>query len=177
MASLAVFGVDGTVKKRRRRGVKSRRVRVKTGVLNGVRAFSGYAAAGNGEILAFSVLMNGNACRPKSLTGEVVRAMVSLKRSFSNPVNAHLRGAREIMARSMPKPSIRDGWRRRSSPRAGPAEEDDFEELGPGIAPVAESPLDDSPDELSMENSEEAVPAEGGAAWPSKNAPRGRSRE
>ena len=71
MASLAVFGVDGTVEKRRRRGVDSRRVRVKTGVLNGVRAFSGYAAARNGEILAFSVLMNGNACRPKNLTGAV----------------------------------------------------------------------------------------------------------
>ena len=176
MASLAIFGVDGTVRKRRRRGVDSRRVRVKTGVLNGVRAFSGYAAAGNGEILAFSILMNGNACRPKSLTGEVVRAMVSLKRSFSNPVNVHLRGAREIMARSMPKPSIRDGWRRRSSPRPGPAGEGDFEELGPGIVPLAESPLDDSPGGLSLEISEEAVPA-GGAAWPSKRDPGGRSRE
>ena len=179
MASLAVFGVDGTVRKRRRRGVDSRRVRVKTGVLNGVRAFSGYAAAGNGEILAFSILMNGNACRPKSLTGEVIRAMVSLKRGFSNPVNAHLRGAREIMARSMPKPSIRDGWRRRSSPRAGPAGEGDLdlEVLGPGIVPLAESPLDDSPAELSLEDSEEAAPAEGGAAWPSKSGPGGRSRE
>ena len=177
MASLAVFGVDGTVKKRRRRGVDSRRVRVKTGVLNGVRAFSGYAAAANGEILAFSVLMNGNACRPKSLTGEVVRSMVSLKRNFSNPVNAHLKGAREIMARPMPKPSIRDGWRRRSSPRPGPAGEDEFEELGPGIVPIAESPQDDYPGELSLENSEEAIPAEGGAAWPSKRGPGGRSRE
>lgn len=173
MASLAVFGVDGTVKKRRRRGVDSRRVRVKTGVLNGVRAFSGYAAAGNGEILAFSILMNGNACRPKSLTGALVRSMVSLKRNFSNPVNAHLRGAREIMARPMPKPSIRDGWRRRSSPRPDPAGEDDFEELGPGIVPIAESPQDDSPDESPAR----AAPAEGGSAWPSKRDPGGRSRE
>ncbi len=177
MASLAVFGVDGTVKKRRRRGVDSRRVRVKTGVLNGVRAFSGYAAARNGEILAFSILMNGNACRPKSLTGELVRSMVSLNRNFSNPVNAHFQGAREMMARSMPKPSIRDGWRRRASPRAGPDGEADFEELGPGIVPVAESPLDDSPDELSAENSEEAARAQGGDAWPSKSAPGGRGRE
>ena len=147
MASLAVFGVDGTVKKRRRRGVDSRRVRVKTGVLNGVRAFSGYAAARNGEILAFSALMNGNACRPKSFTGELVRSMVSLNRNFSNPVNAHLRGAREIMARPMPKPAIRDGWRRRSSPRPDSAGEDEFEELGPGIVPIAESPQDDSAEE------------------------------
>ena len=173
MSSLAVFGVDGTVKKRRRRGVDSRRVRVKTGVLNGVRAFSGYAAAGNGEILAFSILMNGNACRPKSLTGELVRSMAALNRNFSNPVNAHLKGAREIMARPMPKPSIRDGWRRRSSPRPGPAEEGEFEELGPGIVPIAESPQDGSPDESPAE----AAPAEGGAAWPSKSGPGGRSRE
>ncbi|MCY3823339.1 MAG: D-alanyl-D-alanine carboxypeptidase/D-alanyl-D-alanine-endopeptidase [Nitrospinae bacterium] len=177
MASLAVFGVDGTVKKRRRRGVDSRRVRVKTGVLNGVRAFSGYAAARNGEIIAFSILMNGNACRPKSLTGEVVRAMVALNRNFSNPVNAHLRGAREIMARPMPKPSIRDGWRRRSSPRPDPAEEDDFEELGPGIVPIAESPLDDSPDDSPAEKSAEAAPVEGSGAWSSKSGPGGRSRE
>ena len=156
VASLAVFGVDGTVKKRRRRGVDSRRVRVKTGVLNGVRAFSGYAAARNGEILAFSVLMNGNACRPKSLTGEVVRAMVTLNRSFSDPVNAHFKGAREMMAHSMPKPSIRDRWRRRSAPRPHMVEDDDFEELGPGIVPMAESSRDDTPDELSAEN-----PAEG----------------
>lgn len=175
MASLAVFGVDGTVKKRRRRGVDTRRVRVKTGVLNGVRAFSGYAAARNGEILAFSVLMNGNACRPKSLTGEVVRSMVSLNRKFSKPVTAHFKGAREIMARSMPKPSIRDGWRRRFSPRPGPAGEDDYEELGPGIVPLAESPQDGYSDESPTENSAEA--AAGGAAWPSKSAPDGKRRE
>ena len=173
MASLAVFGVDGTVKKRRRRGVDSRRVRVKTGVLNGVRAFSGYAAAGNGEILAFSILMNGNACRPKSLTGELVRSMAALNRSFSSPVNAHLKGAREIMARPMPKPSVRDGWRRRSSPRPDPAEEDDLEELGPGIVPIAESPQDDSPGESPAE----AAPAEGSGAWPSKSGAGGRNRE
>ncbi len=177
MASLAVFGVDGTVKKRRRRGVDSRRVRVKTGVLNGVRAFSGYAAAKNGEILAFSVLMNGNACRPKGLTGELVRSMVSLNRNFSNPVNTHFKGAREMMARSMPKPSIRDGWRRRSSPRPGPAGEGEFEELGPGIVPLAESPDDDSEGESSMENSAEAAPADDNAAWSSKGALGGRSRE
>ena len=177
MASLAVFGVDGTVKKRRRRGVDSRRVRVKTGVLNGVRAFSGYAAAKNGEILAFSVLMNGNACRPKNLTGELVRAMVSLNRNFSNPVKAHFKGAREMMARSMPKPSIRDGWRRRASPRPGPAGEGELEELGPGIVPKAESPEDDSEGESSAENSAEAAPADDDAAWPSKSALGGRSRE
>ncbi len=177
MASLAVFGVDGTVKKRRRRGVDSRRVRVKTGVLNGVRAFSGYAAARNGEILAFSVLMNGNACRPKNLTGALVRAMVSLNRNFSNPVKAHFKGAREMMARSMPKPSIRDGWRRRSSPRPGPAGEGELEELGPGIVPMAESPDDDSEGESSMENSAEAAPADDNAAWSSKGALGGRSRE
>ena len=177
MASLAVFGVDGTVKKRRRRGVDSRRVRVKTGVLNGVRAFSGYAATRNGEILAFSVLMNGNACRPKNLTGALVRAMVSLNRNFSNPVKAHFKGAREVMARPMPKPSVRDGWRRRASPRPGPAGEGELDELGPGIVPMAESPEDGSEGESSAENSAEAAPADDDATWSSKGALGGRSRE
>ncbi len=161
MASLAVFGVDGTVRKRRRRGVDSRRIRVKTGLLNGVRAFSGYAAARNGEILAFSVIMNGNACRPKNLTGALVRAMVSYNQKFSRPVSAHFKGAREMMARSMPKPSIRDGWRRRASPRPDPAGEDEFEGLGPGIVPIAESPDDDSGEAAQVQGGE-SISSQGG---------------
>ena len=102
--------------------------------------------------------MNGNACRPKNLTGALVRSMVSLNRNFTKPVSAHFRGAREVMARPMPKPAVRDGWRRRSSPRPDPDDEDEFEELGPGIVPFAESHEDDSAGESSIETSAEAAP-------------------
>ena len=133
-ASLAVFGVDGTVK-RRRASASSRRVRVKTGMLRGVHAFSGYAAARNGELLAFSVLMNGDACRPKSLTGALVRLMTSFNRKFPHPADAYFQGARKIMARPMPKLDARDRWRRLGAPR--PAEAKDFG--GPASANAAAS--------------------------------------
>lgn len=116
-ASLAVYGVDGTVRKRRRTRAASRRVRVKTGMLRGVHAFSGYAAARNGEMLAFSVLVNEDACRPKSLTDALVRSMTSFSRSLPSPAGAYFEGARKMMARPMPKPRVRDGWRRRHAPR------------------------------------------------------------
>ncbi len=117
MSSLAVFGVDGTVRSRRPASAASRRVRVKTGMLRGVSALSGYAAARNGEVLAFSVLMNGDACRPKALTLALVRSMIAFSRKFPAPVNAHFEGARKMMGRPMPKPYLRDRWRRRSAPR------------------------------------------------------------
>ncbi len=121
MASLAVFGVDGTMRKRRRERAAARRVRAKTGILRGVHALSGYAAAENGETLAFSVLMNGDACRPESLTNALVRHMVSFRRALPNPVNAYLRGARKMMALPMPKPHVRDRWRREDAPRPAAA--------------------------------------------------------
>lgn len=121
MASLAVFGVDGTIRKRRRERAAARRVRAKTGILRGVRALSGYAAASNGETLAFSVLMNGDACRPESLTNALVRHMVAFRRPLPDSVNAYLRGARKMMALPMPKPHLRDRWRREDAPRPAAA--------------------------------------------------------
>ncbi len=117
VASLAVFGVDGTLWKRRRAERAAHRVRMKTGLLNGVRTFSGYAAAGSGEILAFSLLINENACRPKSLSNALVRAMVSFRRDLPPPVRAGLRAARRMMGRPMPKPHERDRWHRENAPR------------------------------------------------------------
>lgn len=55
IASLATYGVNGTLKKRN--GAPVRFVRAKTGRINGVLALSGYIGKGK-EILAFSMLMN-----------------------------------------------------------------------------------------------------------------------
>ena len=134
-ASLAVFGVEGTVRERRSASASSRRVRVKTGMLRGVHAFSGYAAARNGELLAFSVLMNGDACRPRSLTGALVRLMTSFNRELPHPVSAYFQSARKMMARPMPKPDARDRWRRLGAPR--PTEAKDS--VGPASANAAAS--------------------------------------
>ena len=60
---------------------------------------------------------------------------------------------------------------------SGPGGGGELEELGPGIVPKAESPEDDSEGESSAENSAEAAPADDDAAWSSKGALGGRSRE
>jgi len=58
MSSLAVGGVDGTLDRRMVGGPAQRRIRAKTGHLNGVSALSGYAFSQQGRVLAFSILVN-----------------------------------------------------------------------------------------------------------------------
>ena len=55
IASLATYGVNGTLKKRN--GGPSRFIRAKTGRIKGVSALSGYIGNGK-DVLAFSMLMN-----------------------------------------------------------------------------------------------------------------------
>ena len=59
MASLAVAGVDGTLNGRLNNTIAKGRIRAKTGRIRGVASLSGYIATKEGEILAFSMLMNG----------------------------------------------------------------------------------------------------------------------
>jgi D-alanyl-D-alanine carboxypeptidase/D-alanyl-D-alanine-endopeptidase (penicillin-binding protein 4) len=57
MAALPIAAVDGTLEKRG--AGAEREVRAKTGLLNRVTALSGYAHMGDGEVAAFSILVNG----------------------------------------------------------------------------------------------------------------------
>ncbi len=59
MASLAVAGVDGTLRKRLQDTLAERRLRAKTGALTAVSCLSGYAASQDNEVFAFSIMMNG----------------------------------------------------------------------------------------------------------------------
>jgi D-alanyl-D-alanine carboxypeptidase/D-alanyl-D-alanine-endopeptidase (penicillin-binding protein 4) len=61
LSSMAVMGVDGTVRSRLRETTAQRWVRAKTGTLDGVSALSGYAAAPGRDPIAFSLLFNGLA--------------------------------------------------------------------------------------------------------------------
>lgn len=58
MSSLAISGVDGTLHARLNSPDLKRRVRAKTGFINGVSSLSGYLQTKNNETLVFSFLMN-----------------------------------------------------------------------------------------------------------------------
>lgn len=58
LASLAVAGVDGTLHRRLQDTQAERRLRAKTGAINGVSCLSGYAASKDNEIFAFSIMLN-----------------------------------------------------------------------------------------------------------------------
>jgi D-alanyl-D-alanine carboxypeptidase/D-alanyl-D-alanine-endopeptidase (penicillin-binding protein 4) len=58
--SLAVAGVDGTLKHRMRGTAAAGNVRAKTGTLNAASSLSGYVTTANGHTLSFALLMNGS---------------------------------------------------------------------------------------------------------------------
>lgn len=58
-ASLPLAGADGTLSSRMRSGEACRNVRAKTGTLEGVSTLAGYVRASNGNLLAFSIMVNG----------------------------------------------------------------------------------------------------------------------
>lgn len=58
MGSLAISGVDGTLRKRMNTPLLKRRVRAKTGFINGVSSLSGYVYTQKNEVIIFSFLMN-----------------------------------------------------------------------------------------------------------------------
>ncbi len=83
-SALPVAGVDGTLCTRMRDTPARGRVRAKTGTLTGVSALSGYARTRQGELLAFSVMMNGFSCdrqRARRLQDMVCVALVGLERT------------------------------------------------------------------------------------------------
>ncbi len=58
LASLAIAGVDGTLRKRLKDTQAERRLRAKTGAIRSVSCLSGYAASRDNEVFAFSMMMN-----------------------------------------------------------------------------------------------------------------------
>jgi D-alanyl-D-alanine carboxypeptidase/D-alanyl-D-alanine-endopeptidase (penicillin-binding protein 4) len=59
VTSLAIAGTQGTIGFRMRDTVAHRRLRAKTGTLRGVSALSGYVEDPEGEVIAFSILVQG----------------------------------------------------------------------------------------------------------------------
>jgi len=77
--SLAIMGVDGTLKDRLRGTPAEGKVLAKTGTLRLSNALAGYATAGSGERLAFAVLVNNHTAPAREAVAaidEIARALV-----------------------------------------------------------------------------------------------------
>lgn len=61
-SALAIMGLDGSVNERMTRNPEARKIRTKTGTLTGVSSLSGFFQSADGEVFAFSILMNGLKC-------------------------------------------------------------------------------------------------------------------
>jgi D-alanyl-D-alanine carboxypeptidase/D-alanyl-D-alanine-endopeptidase (penicillin-binding protein 4) len=89
VASLAVMGVDGSVKSRLDGTSAVRRIRAKTGTLDGVDTLSGYADSKDGDTIAFSILMNQSRCshwKMRQLQDRLILELVRLnRREFKQP--------------------------------------------------------------------------------------------
>jgi D-alanyl-D-alanine carboxypeptidase/D-alanyl-D-alanine-endopeptidase (penicillin-binding protein 4) len=76
--SLPIAGIDGTLKKRMRKGPARRNCRAKTGSLIGVSTLSGYCTGLSGHALSFSILMSGiSVSRAHKLQDRMAAALVT----------------------------------------------------------------------------------------------------
>ncbi|OGL64341.1 MAG: D-alanyl-D-alanine carboxypeptidase/D-alanyl-D-alanine-endopeptidase [Candidatus Tectomicrobia bacterium RIFCSPLOWO2_12_FULL_69_37] len=119
-ASLAVVGIDGTVRRKMQRTSSVRRARVKSGLLDRVQTLSGYAVADNGEVVAFAILSNENACNPNPLFHEIILPVTLLDRPLPPALALQSEAARRNLALPMPNPRQRDRWRAQGRARTGP---------------------------------------------------------
>lgn len=71
----SLAGVDGTLTSRLAGTEGERNVRAKTGTISAVRALTGYITTGEGELLAFSIIVNSHR-RPAREADEVIDAML-----------------------------------------------------------------------------------------------------
>jgi len=85
LQSLSVGGIDGTTRNRFRGSLAARRVRAKTGTLNGKSCLSGLVGDG-GDIVVFSMLMQGTRSRAN---------LAAVRASQVAAVNAMMRFVRE----------------------------------------------------------------------------------
>lgn len=70
-STLAVAGIDGTIRKRMIGTVAANNVQAKTGTLRNVSALTGYATTRDGELLAFSFISNGSSVSSFKYTEDV----------------------------------------------------------------------------------------------------------
>jgi len=83
VAALGIMGVDGNVRNRMRTVASSSKARVKTGTLNFVSTLSGFFESKEGELFAFSILMNDLKCsnsRAKKIQDQIIKQGLNFRR-------------------------------------------------------------------------------------------------
>ena len=83
VAALGIMGVDGNVKNRMQKVESSSKARVKTGTLNFVSTLSGFFESKEGELFAFSILMNDLKCsngRAKQIQDQILKKGLNFRR-------------------------------------------------------------------------------------------------
>jgi D-alanyl-D-alanine carboxypeptidase/D-alanyl-D-alanine-endopeptidase (penicillin-binding protein 4) len=80
--SLAIAGVDGTLKNRMKNTSAENNVRAKTGTLNGVSNLSGYVISKNGHLLAFSIMIQNyveESSKAKSIQNKICELLAEFE--------------------------------------------------------------------------------------------------
>ena len=91
LASLAIAGTDGTLRRRMSSGAAARQVRAKTGTLDTVSALSGYAGVDSRAPLVFSILVNdlpansSRAGQARQLQDEIAELLVVYAAAQATP--------------------------------------------------------------------------------------------
>jgi D-alanyl-D-alanine carboxypeptidase/D-alanyl-D-alanine-endopeptidase (penicillin-binding protein 4) len=88
ISALGAMGVDGNVRKRMKGIENANRVRAKTGTLDYISTLSGYFQAQDGEVFAFSFLMNDLKCSTATalkIQDRLVREGLRFQRTPSRP--------------------------------------------------------------------------------------------
>ena len=83
ISTLGVMGIDGNVKKRMQKFKNANKARVKTGTLNNVSTLSGFFESQEGELFAFSILMNDLKCRngkAKIIQDQIIKQGLNFRR-------------------------------------------------------------------------------------------------
>ena len=90
ITALGVMGLDGNVKGRLNGIDEAQKVRVKTGTLHFISALSGYFQSMDGELFAFSILMNDLKCRngrALEIQDRIIREGLHFRRGDSAEIN------------------------------------------------------------------------------------------
>jgi D-alanyl-D-alanine carboxypeptidase/D-alanyl-D-alanine-endopeptidase (penicillin-binding protein 4) len=77
-SSLPIAGVSGSIKDNFKNSAAENKLRAKSGYMNGVRSYAGYVRNKNGEMIAFSILINNYLGTPKDLKDNLEKIMTSI---------------------------------------------------------------------------------------------------